>query len=99
MTLHATYPLHLTTVRTYTVKLPYGIIQSDFSIQSLGNQTRVNNYHYKSVQDFVLIELQYVVKECEREKIRLRASFDTFLDQNSYLNSYLFELSGSQSLD
>ena len=25
MTLHTPYPLHLTTVRTYTLKLPYGI--------------------------------------------------------------------------
>jgi hypothetical protein len=27
MTLNSTYPLHLTTVRTYTLKLPYGITQ------------------------------------------------------------------------
>ncbi len=25
--IHTTYPLHLTTVRTYTLKLPYGITQ------------------------------------------------------------------------
>jgi hypothetical protein len=27
MTLHTTYPLHLTTLRTYTLKLPHGITQ------------------------------------------------------------------------
>jgi len=41
MTLHTTYPLHLTTVRTYTLKLPYCITQRSHDPRII--KTRIMN--------------------------------------------------------